>query len=120
MALYAQRVANATAAIGRTEQALNADRAHLREVAIEDYVSGDASQSLSVVFNGSQQTAGMQQAYIQAASGNLDESETNVLINQRALTLERATLDHTEHDREDRTPPTSPTTSLKKRRSRTS
>jgi cell wall-associated NlpC family hydrolase len=49
-----------------------------------------------VVFNGSEQTAGMQQTYLQAASGNLDESETTVLINQRSLTLERATLDRTE------------------------
>jgi cell wall-associated NlpC family hydrolase len=38
----------------------------------------------------------MQQAYIQAASGNLDESETTVLINQRSLTLERGTLLSTE------------------------
>ena len=80
----------------RTEKALDQDRSHLRDVAIEAYVTGGASQSLSVVFNGSQQTAGMQQAYIQAASGNLDESETTVLINQRALSLERATLDRTE------------------------
>ena len=60
------------------------------------YVTGGASQSLAVVFNGSEQTAGMQQAYMQAASGNLDETETTVLINQRALTLERATLNRTE------------------------
>ena len=93
---YAKKVARATAAIGRTEQQLNQDRAHLREVAIEAYVTGGASQSLSVALNGSQQTEGMQQAYIQAASGNLDESETTVLINQRSLSLERATLDHTE------------------------
>ena len=62
-------------------------RSHLRQVAIQAYVTGGASQVLSVVFNGTQQTAGMQQAYIQAASGNLDESETTVLINQRSLTL---------------------------------
>ncbi|MGO9332824.1 MAG: NlpC/P60 family protein [Acidimicrobiales bacterium] len=96
VASLAQRVANATEAIGRTQRALEQDRAHLREVAIEAYVSGGASQSLSVLFNGTQQTAGMQQAYIQAASGNLNESETTVLINQRALAVERATLNHTE------------------------
>jgi cell wall-associated NlpC family hydrolase len=96
VAFFAQRVSDATAAITRTEKALDLDRSHLRAVAIEAYVTGGASQSLSVVFNGSQQTAGMQQAYIQAASGNLDESETTVLINQRALSLERATLDRTE------------------------
>ena len=65
-------------------------------MAIEAYVTGGASQSLSVALNGSQQTEGMQQAYIQAASGNLDESETTVLINQRSLSLERATLNKTE------------------------
>lgn len=92
----AKRVANATSAIARTVTSLDADRAHLRQVAIEDYVSGDASQSLSVVFDGSEQTAGMQQTYIQAASGNLDESETNVLIDQRSLTLQRATLQRVE------------------------
>ena len=96
VASLAQRVADATRAIGRTQRALGQDRAHLREVAIEAYVTGGASQSLSVLFNGTQQTAGMQQAYIQAASGNLNESETTVLINQRALAIERATLDHTE------------------------
>ncbi len=89
-------VTAATQAIARTEKALDVDRAHLRQVAIEAYVTGGASQALSVVFNGSQQTAGMQQAYIQAASGNLDESETTVLINQRSLTLERGTLLSTE------------------------
>lgn len=94
--LFAQRVTAATQAIARTEKALDVDRAHLRQVAIEAYVTGGASQALSVVFNGSQQTAGMQQAYIQAASGNLDESETTVLINQRSLTLERGTLLSTE------------------------
>jgi cell wall-associated NlpC family hydrolase len=96
VSLFARQVARATAAIGGTETALEQDRAHLREVAIEAYVTGGASQSLSVVFNGTEQTAGMQQAYLQAASGNLDESETTVLINQRALTLERATLSRTE------------------------
>jgi cell wall-associated NlpC family hydrolase len=96
VSLLAQRVSAATQAITQTEKALNIDRSHLRQVAIQAYVTGDASQVLSVVFNGSQQTAGMQQAYIQAASGNLDESETTVLINQRALTLERATLASTE------------------------
>lgn len=93
---YANKVAEATAAIEQTEKKLNQDRAHLREVAIEAYVTGGASQSLSVALNGSQQTEGMQQAYIQAASGNLDESETTVLINQRSLALERATLNRTE------------------------
>jgi cell wall-associated NlpC family hydrolase len=83
-------------AIGHTQEALAQDRAHLREVAIEDYVTGGESQSLSVLFSGSQQTAGMQQVYIQAASGNLNESETTVLINQRSLSIERAKLDHTE------------------------
>jgi cell wall-associated NlpC family hydrolase len=96
VSLLAQRLTAATQAISRTEQALDIDRSHLRQVAIQAYVTGGASQVLSVVFNGSQQTAGMQQAYIQAASGNLDESETTVLINQRALTLERATLASTE------------------------
>jgi cell wall-associated NlpC family hydrolase len=96
VSLLASRVTAATLAIGRTEKALNVDRSHLRQVAIQAYVTGGASQVLSVVFSGSQQTAGMQQAYIQAASGNLDESETTVLINQRALTLERATLSSTE------------------------
>ena len=93
---YATKVASATVAIGRTEQQLNQDRGHLREVAIEAYVTGGASQSLSVALNGNQQTEGMQQAYIQAASGSLDESETTVLINQRSLSLERATLNRTE------------------------
>ena len=59
-------------------------------------MTGGASQSFSVLFNGTQATAGMQQAYIQAASGNLDESETTVLINQRALSIDRAVLDHSE------------------------
>ena len=96
VASLAQRVADATRAIGRTQEALEQSRSHLREIAIEAYVTGGASQSLSVLFNGTQQTAGMQQAYIQAASGNLNESETTVLINQRTLAIERATLNHTE------------------------
>ncbi len=96
VASLAQQVAAATKAIGSAEQALAGDQSHLREVAIEAYVTGGESQSLSVVFNGTQQTAGMQQAYIQAASGNLDESETTVEINQRALTIDRTALDNSE------------------------
>jgi cell wall-associated NlpC family hydrolase len=96
VASLAQQVSDATKAIGRTETTLDQDRSHLRQVAIEAYVSGGASQSFSVLFNGTQQTAGMQQAYIQAASGNLDESETTVLINQRALSIDRAALNRTE------------------------
>jgi cell wall-associated NlpC family hydrolase len=92
----AQQVAAATKEIGSTEQALAQDQSHLREVAIEAYVTGGESQSLSVVFNGTQETAGMQQAYIQAASGNLDESETTVEINQRALSIDRTALDNSE------------------------
>ncbi len=92
VSLLAQHVTSATEAIAGTEKALGADKMRLRQVAIQAYVTGGASQVLSVVFNGSQQTAGMQQAYIQAASGNLDESETTVLINQRSLTLQRAIL----------------------------
>ena len=90
----AQQVVNATRAIGRTEKALAQDQAHLREVAIEAYVTAGASQSFSVLLNSTQQTAGMQQAYIQAASGNLDESETTVLIGQRALSIDRTALNH--------------------------
>jgi cell wall-associated NlpC family hydrolase len=96
VASLAQQVAAATTAIGSAEQALAKDQSHLRQVAIEAYVTGGESQSLSVVFNGTQQTAGMQQAYIQAASGNLDESETTVEINQRALTIDRTALDNSE------------------------
>ena len=73
---------DATKAIERTEAALGHDRSHLRQVAIEAYVTGGASQSLSVLFNGTQQNAGMQQTYIQAASGNLSETEATVLIAQ--------------------------------------
>jgi cell wall-associated NlpC family hydrolase len=92
----AQKVANASKAIGRTELSLNQDRSHLRQVAIEAYVTGGASQSFSVLFSSTQQTAGMQQAYLQAASGNLSESETTVLIVKRRLSIQRATLAHNE------------------------
>ncbi len=96
VASLAQQVADKTQAIGRAENVLDQDQSHLRAVAIEAYVTGGASQSFSVVFNGTQQTAGMQQAYIKAASGNLDESETTVLINERVLSIDRAALDRTE------------------------
>jgi cell wall-associated NlpC family hydrolase len=90
-----QQLTGTNKAIGRTEEALGRDRTHLREVAIEDYVTGGESQTLSVLFSGNQQTAGMQQVYIQAAAGNLNESETTVLITQRSLSIERAKLNHT-------------------------
>ena len=96
VAWLASRVTDATKAIERTEVALGHDRSHLRQVAIEAYVTGNASQSLSVLFNGSQQNAGMQQTYIQAASGNLSETEATVLIAQFKLKTDRNTLDHTE------------------------
>jgi cell wall-associated NlpC family hydrolase len=97
VSLLTKRVAKSTTAIQKTQTALHQDRLHLRQMAIEDYVSGGASQNLSVIFSSTQQTAGMQQAYIQAASGNLNESETTVQINQRALSIERASLNHAKH-----------------------
>jgi cell wall-associated NlpC family hydrolase len=74
-----------------SERQLGADNSHLRSVAIDAYVNGD-SAGLSVFLNGSQQQLPMQQAYVQAASGNLNQAVASVEIARHQLSVHKQAL----------------------------
>lgn len=78
-----------------TERRLATDDVHLRNVAIDAYVNGDTS-GLSVFLNGSQQQLPMQQAYVQAASGSLDEAVDDVEIDHHQLSVHEQALQDAE------------------------
>jgi cell wall-associated NlpC family hydrolase len=73
---------------------LAADDVHLRNVAIDAYVNGDAS-GISVFLDGNQQLP-MQQAYVQAASGNLNEAVASVEIDHHQLSVHKQALQNAE------------------------
>ena len=91
-----QQVSSATKAMTATKHSLGRDEHHLQQVAIAAYVGGGENASLSLLMNGSQQNASMQQAYLQAASGNLDESMATVRIAQHQIQGQRAELQRAE------------------------
>jgi cell wall-associated NlpC family hydrolase len=74
-----------------SERQLATDNARLRNVAIDAYVNG-ASSGFSVFLNGNQQQLPMQQAYLSAASGNLNEAVSNVQIDRHQLTVHKQQL----------------------------
>jgi peptidoglycan DL-endopeptidase CwlO len=77
-----------------SEQRLATDDVHLRNVAIDAYVNGDTS-GLSVFLDGNQQLP-MQQAYVQAASGNLNEAVASVEIDHHQLSAHKQALQKAE------------------------
>jgi cell wall-associated NlpC family hydrolase len=82
-------------AIGASEKRLSDDNAHLRTVAIDAYVNGTSSE-LTVLFSGNQQQLPMQQAYLSAASGNLNQALSTVEIDRHLLTAHKQQLQHSE------------------------
>ena len=96
VATLQHEVANATKAMASAQRSFSLDESHLRHVAIEAYVTGGDNGSLSVIMNGSQQNAPMQQAYLQAASGNLNEAMATVRIAQHQIQGQRAVLQRAE------------------------
>lgn len=92
VAQLATAVKAATTAIGRAEAALSSDRDHLRTVAIDAYVDGDSSAGLAMLLSSSSKQAPMQQAYLKAASGDLNNAEATVITAQHNLTNRRAAL----------------------------
>jgi cell wall-associated NlpC family hydrolase len=81
--------------ISASKQQLASDDSHLRTVAIDAYVSG-ASGGISVFLNGNQQQLPMQQAYLSAASGNLNEAVASVQIAHHQLTMHKDALQASE------------------------
>jgi len=78
-------------AILASQRQLAADNVRLRDVAIDAYVNG-ASSGFSVFLNGNQQQLPMQQAYLSAASGNLNEAVSDVQIDRHALRVHKQAL----------------------------
>ena len=91
-------IRQATASIERARAALSADRLRLRQVAIDAYVNGDSSPALAMLLSSSSKQLPMQQAYLQAASGNLSSAEAVVLTAAHRLAGKRATLVHEERE----------------------
>jgi cell wall-associated NlpC family hydrolase len=77
--------------IAASKQQLAADDSHLRTVAIDAYVTG-ASGGISVFLNGNQQQLPMQQAYLSAASGNLNEAVASVQTAHHELSVHKDAL----------------------------
>lgn len=95
-----QRLAHLDAAIEtadrrivRARRALSADRRHLRQVAIEAYVSGGTLPNLSMLLSNRSNQAPMQQTYIQAASGDLSQAAVDVVNARHALSLRQSALE---------------------------
>jgi cell wall-associated NlpC family hydrolase len=82
----------ATKAIGRAERQLSTDKAHLRTVAIDAYVTGGSSPGLSMLLSSSSKQLPMQQAYLSAASGDLSAAEALVETASHDLAGHRAAL----------------------------
>ncbi len=75
----------AAAAITAAARTLAADKARLRTVAIDAYVSAGTSSGLSVLLSASSKQLPMQQTYMQAAAGNLNEAEASVTAAEHRL-----------------------------------
>jgi cell wall-associated NlpC family hydrolase len=82
-------------AIGASQHQLASDNAHLRNVAIDEYVNGAAS-GFSVFMNGNQQQLPAQQAYLSAASSNLDVAVSSVKIDHHELAVHKQQLQQSE------------------------
>ena len=81
--------------IAASERQLATDNSHLRSVAIDAYVNG-GSTGISVFLNGNQQQLPMQQAYLQAASGNLDGAVAVVQTANHQLSVRKQALENSE------------------------
>ena len=87
-----QQIARENQAIGHAEHVVATDEAHLRLVAIDAYITGGSPAGLTVLMNATGQQAGMQQAYLQAASGNLDVAVAAVETAKHQLQDHRSQL----------------------------
>ncbi|MGO9196940.1 MAG: C40 family peptidase [Acidimicrobiales bacterium] len=86
------QVLTATRSIGRAEKTLAQDNVRLRTMAIDAYVDGDISSGLTMLLNGASKQLPMQQAYLQAASGNLGQAEATVTNARHSLSDRRGAL----------------------------
>jgi cell wall-associated NlpC family hydrolase len=77
--------------IARSKGWLARDTAHLRQVAIDAYVTGAASSGLTALLPGRAEMP-EQQAYVSAASGSLHHSIATVALDRRRLGERRARL----------------------------
>ncbi len=81
--------------ISNASELLTAENLRLRSVAIDAYVNG-ASSGFSVFMNGSENDLPMQQAYLSAASGNLNLAVSNVETAHHQLLVHEQTLQRAE------------------------
>ncbi|MGH9298412.1 MAG: NlpC/P60 family protein [Acidimicrobiales bacterium] len=87
-----QKIARETTAIRQSEAAVRRDQGHLREAAIAAYVDGASSGGFSALLSPDSQQFPMQQAYVQAASGNLNDAVAAVLSAEHQLRDHRSAL----------------------------
>ena len=92
VANLATAIAEQNRAIGLAEKTVSSDESHLRYVAIEAYITGDDAGGLSALMSSNGQQAGVKQAYLQAASGNLDTAVSAVEVAKHQLQVRKAQL----------------------------
>ena len=81
-----------TAGILRAARSLSGDRRRLRSVAIDAYVQGGDPGGVALLMSSKGTSAPMQQAYMNAASGNLAQAEANLRTAEHTLTDRRVVL----------------------------
>ena len=87
-----ERAHEVTAGILRAARSLSGDRRRLRSVAIDAYVQGGDPGGVALLMSSKGTSAPMQQAYMNAASGNLAQAEANLRTAEHTLTDRRVVL----------------------------
>lgn len=85
-------VTAASHAIARAGSNLKTDEAHLRTVAIDAYMNGGSTAGLTVLMSANSGSLPMQQAYLKAASGDLQTAESLVIDAAHRLSVRRRVL----------------------------
>lgn len=89
-------IAAANASIEKQSKLLAADRARLRRVAITAYVDGGSNSGLAALLSSNAGKLPMQQAYLDAASGDLGQAEATVTSAEHEMSVHRSSLQGTE------------------------
>lgn len=87
-----EQVAAATRGIARSQRQLRADKARLRTVAIDAYVNGASSSGIAMLLSSTSSELPMQEAYMKAASGNLNAATALVTDAAHQLAGKRSNL----------------------------
>jgi cell wall-associated NlpC family hydrolase len=87
-----REVRQAAKGIADARTSLTTDRRRLRTVAIDAYIGGNSAAGLATLLGSGGANSAMQQAYLNAASGDLSQAEANVVIAEQTLTNKKSSL----------------------------